>query len=145
MPSDAAPDTIRLVVPSTPLAVREALCGLFHSPALRHLPETERGTAEIVLAEVLNNIVEHAYAGSSGEIEVMIRIASGALTCTIVDHGGQLIGQMPPPDRPPARLALADLPEGGFGWHLIRTLTSDLDYRRIGPRNELSFRLIAEQ
>ena len=38
-----------------------------------------------------------------------------------------------------------DLPEGGFGWFLIRSLTENLTYRRIDARNHLSFQLIIEQ
>ena len=32
-----------------------------------------------------------------------------------------------------------DLPEGGFGWFLIRTLTNDLSYLRLQEQNILSF------
>ena len=31
------------------------------------------------------------------------------------------------------------LPEGGFGWALIRDMTRDLTYRRQGRMNRLSF------
>ena len=31
---------------------------------------TSRGTVELVLAEVLNNVAEHAYAGGSGPVAV---------------------------------------------------------------------------
>ena len=49
---------------------------------------------------------------------------------------------MPGGDLPGARQAtivdVADLPEGGFGWYLIRTLTQELTYLRDGERNLLS-------
>ena len=45
-------------------------------------------------------------------------------------------GQAPDPD---------DLPEGGFGWHLIRSLSKDLEYHREGDRNFLTFRLDMRQ
>jgi hypothetical protein len=48
---------IQLVIPGTPLAVRGALSGLFQGTSLRRLPPPLRETAELVLAEVLNNIV----------------------------------------------------------------------------------------
>jgi serine/threonine-protein kinase RsbW len=132
---------IRLVVPSHPLAVRAALATLLSRRHIPDLPEAERESAEIVLAEVLNNVAEHAYAGQVGSIEVTIRVQDGSIACLIVDHG-----QCMPDDRLPAGLVpvlgpTADLPEGGFGWHLIRTLTDDLDYRRIDDRNELRFSL----
>ena len=37
-----------------------------------------------------------------------------------------------------------DLPEGGFGWFLIRTLTLDLEYERDGGFNKLRFVVPAE-
>jgi serine/threonine-protein kinase RsbW len=144
MPVDGQDATIRLVVPSTPLAVRDALGQIFGGQALREMAAAERGTAEIVLAEVLNNVVEHAYASATGEIEVTIRLAADTLTVTVIDGGCGMPGDMLPGGRL-AGLDTADLPEGGFGWHLIRTLASDLAYRRVGERNELSFRLTPGQ
>ncbi|MCA3510638.1 MAG: ATP-binding protein, partial [Rhodobacter sp.] len=44
------------------MAVRRALSGLFRDDRLGNLPDDQRGTAELLLAEVLNNVVEHAYA-----------------------------------------------------------------------------------
>jgi serine/threonine-protein kinase RsbW len=44
-----------------------------------------------------------------------------------------------------ARADVSNLPEGGFGWFLIRALSRDLDYRRVGGRNLLSFRLNTQQ
>jgi len=38
-------------------------------------------------------------------------------------------------------VAIADLPEGGFGWGLIRALSSGLSYRRMSERNRLAFRI----
>ena len=48
-----------------------------------------------------------------------------------------------PPKGHPAELGvdMQDLPEGGFGWFLIRTLTTDLRYRREAGRNRLSFQM----
>ncbi|MEL7081583.1 MAG: ATP-binding protein, partial [Pseudomonadota bacterium] len=34
-----------------------------------------------------------------------------------------------------------DLPEGGFGWFLIKDLAKDVDYKRVGWENRLSLRL----
>ncbi|MFN7053455.1 MAG: ATP-binding protein, partial [Gemmobacter sp.] len=115
----------------------------FDTLLLRTLPETARGTAEVVLAEALNNIVEHAYAASEGDIEITLTSDKGGLTCRIVDHGRPMPahrlpdGTLPAPDPLPP-------PEGGFGWYLIRTLSRDLEYRHADGRNHLSFRLEAE-
>lgn len=69
----------RLVFDSDPLAVREALRRLAACPPLCLLDDDMRGTAEIVLAEALNNVVEHAYAGRRGKIELWLRLLPGAL------------------------------------------------------------------
>lgn len=141
MPPEArAEPTAHLVIESDPLAVRDALRRLLGAPPLADLADDARGSAEIVLAEVLNNVVEHAYACSHGTIEVWVRPSPSGITCRVSDRGLPLPG-----NRLPAGtlrcLAGDDLPEGGFGWHMIRALACDLDYRRIDGVNHLSFRL----
>lgn len=146
MPSESAEaPAIRLVLDSDPIAVREALKTLFEGRTLRLLPDDERGTAEIVLAEVLNNVVEHAYASASGKIEVTILISPGALTCTIVDSGKPIPGETLPTGGLCGAVGNGELPEGGFGWHLIRALSRDLAYARVEDRNRLTLRLEAGQ
>lgn len=124
-------------------AVRDGLAQLFAMPPLCDLSADGRGTAEIVLAEALNNIVEHAYAHHSGHIEVALSLSPPDLLFQIADRGLPLpdsclpAGILTPLDQ------MDELPEGGFGWFLIRTLARDLDYRRDAGRNLLSFRLNA--
>lgn len=142
MAEDTGQDAARIVIASDPMAVRQGLAALFESLLLRRLDDANRGKAEIVLAEALNNIVEHAYADGSGEIELTIRLNSRGLNCRIVDQGAP----MPKGALPRGQLAPADdLPEGGFGWYLIRTLSEDLSYSRIEGQNQLTFRLTTEQ
>lgn len=147
MPAEPpAEDVIRIVLQSDAGSVRSALRQLLVAAPMQRLAEAERGTAEIVLAEVLNNIGEHAYARARGEIEVTIRPGPHGLACTVIDHGQSMPGSRPPAgDLPPVAAAVEDLPEGGFGWHLIRILARDLSYRRIADRNELRFLLVPEQ
>ena len=139
------PEHARFVIPSDPLAVRQALGALFDRLMAGSITEEARVTAQIVLAEALNNIVEHAYAQSKGDIEVSIEICPGGLTCRIMDAGLP----MPGGELPAGQLATLapedDLPEGGYGWYLIRTLSQDLNYRREGERNLLTFRISTQQ
>lgn len=124
-------------------AVREGLARLFALPPLCDLSADGRGTAEIVLAEALNNIVEHAYAHHGGQIEVALSLTPPDLLCQISDRGLPLPDLCLPSGVLTPLEQLSDLPEGGFGWYLIRTLARDLDYRRDAGRNLLSFRLNA--
>lgn len=138
-------DRARIVIPSTPLAVRRAVCALFEDLIASQMSEEARNTAQLVLAEALNNIVEHAYAQGPGEIEVTIEWCPVGLNCRIMDAGIPMPGGDLPEGKPAQIVQGADLPEGGYGWHLIRTLCEDLKYRREGGRNLLSFRIAAQQ
>ncbi|MDR0809318.1 MAG: ATP-binding protein [Gemmobacter sp.] len=131
--------TIRLALQGDALAVRRGLGLLFTDPRLAALSPDSRGTAEIVLAEVLNNIVEHAYALVPGGVEVTIRLLERGLCCCIRDHGAPMPGLELPPGQPVD--CSDELPEGGFGWFMIRSLARNLRYCRGGRWNELCFLL----
>lgn len=140
---DRRREGLHLVFLATPASVRENLACLLGLPPLSDLTDDGRGTAELVLAEVLNNVAEHAYADGPGPVEVTLTPGPGGIACLVVDRGMAMPGGQLPAGRLPGgpELALEDLPEGGFGWHLIRTLTEDLHYQRAGGCNQLSFLL----
>ena len=147
---DGAATLLRLTVPGEPLGVRGALARVTAVLAPLSLTEGCRDSVELVLAEVLNNVVEHAYAKATGPIELELRLAGGdgppALDCTVMDRGQPMPEGTPPPGGPVILdVPLADLPEGGFGWYLIRSLTQDLHYARETGRNRLSFRIALER
>ncbi len=133
------PDRARIVISATMLDVRAGLRDLMACPLVHGLSEDCLGTTELVLAEALNNVVEHAYAQFSGEIEVELLRASDQLHFHIMDKGLPMPGAEPPAGHLPEVGAMEDLPEGGFGWFLIRSLSRDLVYRREGDLNLLSF------
>lgn len=134
--ADVLPDVAyQLTLAADPLAVREGLARIAGSGPMTALSANHRATAEIVLAEVLNNITEHAYADRPGKISVSLWAAASGLDCEIVDHGREIPGGSPPKGTLPQE----ELPEGGFGWYLIRMLTTDLHYRRVRDRNRLRF------
>lgn len=131
----AQADTHDLVLRAEPASVRAALLAVTAVPPVAELAPDLRGTVELVLAEVLNNVAEHAYADSAGHVAVTVALQPGALWCEVVDEGAP----MPGGTLPEGRLPEDDLPEGGFGWHLIRTMTRDLQYRRQRGTNRLNF------
>ncbi|PTE16352.1 ATP-binding protein [Pseudogemmobacter blasticus] len=123
-------------------SVREGLRRALRGPPFDRLAMVDRSNAEIVLAEVLNNIAEHAYAGRPGPIRLWVAREPGRLCLRVEDEGRPMPGHRLPPDRLPAP---GELAEGGFGWHLIRALASDLRYDRCGSLNRLCFHLRTEQ
>jgi serine/threonine-protein kinase RsbW len=112
----------------------------------RGCPSTLIDDSAIVLAEVLNNVEEHAYAGRPGQpVTVHLDAAEGALRCVVEDHGRHFPESgLPGPDMPAGNPAVPDtLPEGGFGWPLVHRLTSHVTYVRDGRTNRLVFCLPA--
>lgn len=133
---------VSIEMASDAFSVRDGLRRMLRARPFDRVTAADRSTAEIVVAEVLNNIVEHAYASAPGPIRLWVALEPGQLCFRIEDEG------RPMPDRQlPGGILPApdDLAEGGFGWHLIRALATDLQYDRRGPVNCLRFRLPAEQ
>lgn len=132
-----------LTVSATPHGVRAALIQINGMLCGKGVGRDDRDTCETVLAEVLNNIVEHAHAGAAeGDIVVAMARDRGGLCVDVTDDGAPMPGGRLPEARP-ARLDVNrdDLPEGGFGWSLIRDLTVGLEYRRANGINRLRFRV----
>ena len=102
--------------------------------------------AELVLAELLNNVQRHGGAEDAGagarpvRIVLQLSLRGDGLVAVLIDDGCAI---------PPGCLsapALPDpesLPESGFGWSLIHILATDLHYWREMPCNILSFRVPA--
>lgn len=106
------------------------------------LPQHKAGDVKIALAEAINNVVEHAYAGiTPAKVQVRCRLHQNWLNIVISDTGNPLPG-FRVPDGVPAPLgsSIAELPEGGFGWFLIHELTSDIRYEYSNGCNRLSLR-----
>ena len=138
-PAMTGTQTMHLVFPSSQIATRNALGEVMRALAPLGLDEDRRGSLEILLAETLNNVVEHAYPGEpGGVIEMQCETCDDTLRITVQDRGVALVNGIP--EGLPAELGdrLEDLPEGGFGWFLIRQLSETVTYLRQGDRNNLS-------
>ncbi|MCC5993068.1 MAG: ATP-binding protein [Rhodobacteraceae bacterium] len=101
------------------------------------VPSAQRQDAALVMAEALTNIARHGNDAQRGEITCRVSIAQDGLECRITDHG---------PAFDPSGLGLASPPpealaEGGYGWFLIRRLTTGLQYQRRDGQNILCFRV----
>ncbi len=101
-------------------------------------------SVEIVLAEAMNNVVEHAYPdGRDGKIRLVAKRRNDALMVEIRDRGRPMPqGRAPLGNHPMAEFHQDDpMPEGGFGWYLIREIVRDLVYDRQDDENMLLFRI----
>ncbi|MGN0933494.1 ATP-binding protein [Falsigemmobacter intermedius] len=139
---------LRRVIAADPFEVRRTLQELPGAIAGVALQEDLRVALEIVLAEVLNNIVEHGYEGQGGDIELSVLPLDRGVMCLVTDKGRPLPdGRLPEgrlPDLPAQPAGLDGLPEGGFGWHMIRALASDIRFDRVRGANQLRFCLRPE-
>lgn len=101
-------------------------------------------SVEIVLAEAMNNVVEHAYPnGQTGDMRLLIRKRNNALMVEISDRGSPMPqGRAPLGNHPMTEFNKHDaMPEGGYGWFIIREIVRDLVYDRRDDQNILLFRL----
>ena len=139
------PEGIRLhlAFPATFQDVRSALETILETLSPLELSAEELWAVELVLAEALNNVVEHALGtAASGTIQVRLYHGARGLLVLIRDDGAPMPQGVPPlgcriePETDPNAP-----PETGFGWFLIRAVARDLIYRRTEDRNELSFRI----
>lgn len=98
---------------------------------------------EIVLAEALNNVVEHSCADQAGTWFRLSRDFDGrTVSVRIEDDGHPMPGTVLPMGLAPSlSVARNDLPEGGFGWFLIRSICSEVSYARCGSINRLEMEL----
>ena len=93
----------------------------------------------LCVAEALNNVVEHAYSGENGKpIFAEVKVSDDRFEVLIIDEGKP----MPKGGPPDAKLDfdlddLENLPEGGFGWMLIRDQMDIVDYERREGHNVL--------
>ncbi|MFV0332485.1 MAG: ATP-binding protein [Tropicimonas sp.] len=142
-PADTGPRALRKTVGSTAEEVRQTLINVSEELGRLGVNQPDQDAIEVVLAECMNNVVEHAYCQRPGrKFELKLLLTADSLFCRLEDHGQAMPGLMMPAggllDLSPE---LDDLPEGGFGWFLIRQLTSDLRYARANGLNTLSFQI----
>jgi serine/threonine-protein kinase RsbW len=115
------------VTPGLVEEVTQALSGTFAAG--------KQDDVRIVLAEAVNNIVEHAYAGSDlGAVIVCVTVTTTRLWIDLTDWGHPFPAECGP-------LVLPDpqgLSEGGYGTFLIRSLTSQVIRTRHCRENRLA-------
>ncbi|MCV2881947.1 ATP-binding protein [Actibacterium sp. XHP0104] len=134
---------LSLNFPGQPHAVRATLLKVHAWLKSGGYSDTICGDAELVLAELLNNIAEHAYADHpDGQIDMTLSRCGDRLCVRLHDQGAELPqGLWPGAGNTPSAPAPETLAEGGFGWFLITHLGEDICYCRRGKDNVLTLRI----
>ncbi len=92
-------------------------------------------TKMVLLAcdEIFTNVV--SYSGASG-VGISIRREGGSLTVAVSDDGAAF----DPLARERHELVFDELDQGGMGLMLVRKVTEDISYERVGEKNVLTMR-----
>jgi len=93
----------------------------------------------LILEEVVVNVISYAYEDNQRH-EIVVRAVSedGELIIEVEDDGRPFNPlQLPPPD---LERSLEEIRVGGLGLHLVRELTSSIEYARREERNCLLIR-----
>lgn len=133
--------TFRVLARNT--SIRDGLVELRERLAPLGLAETDLGSVELVFAEVMNNIAEHAYSWrQDGEMLLTVRYTPEGLACAVTDEGTAMPdGVLPRGAGVDPGMPVAEMPEGGFGWLIIQRIAADIRYARAVGVNQLSFRV----
>lgn len=92
--------------------------------------------AELAVHEACMNVIDHANPPAGSMIDLQLVLDHDDLCITLRDAGAEFDPDSVDPPQPRALL------EGGYGLTIIRSLVSELSYRRRGTMNELELRIV---
>lgn len=132
---------------ATPMAVRDAIARILADMGAAGIKPDTCSTTELVLAEVLNNVCEHAYHGTEpGPVQVVADLSGTRPGFVIRDRGHPVPAHLSQePTQPDLDKPLNDLPEGGFGRFLVFSLTDGLRFSRQNGWNVAEFSISDRQ
>jgi serine/threonine-protein kinase RsbW len=104
--------------PENVLVVRQALTGVAENLGLDAVETNDLNTA---VTEACNNVVQHAYEGEEGPLEVEIYAQPGAVEVVVRDHG---VGIRP-------RAESGEDAHAGIGLPVIHALTQRVEFRNL--------------
>lgn len=120
------------------MEMRKALQHVNHFVSVQQALPDLAEDLDLVLSEAMTNIVRHGTQDAEGVIECFLVLEGGGVQCRLTDTGRAF-------DPSGAGLCAPEpktFPEGGYGWFLIRSLTSHLSYAREGNLNVLHFYIL---
>lgn len=125
---------------ATEIAARQTLIATIARLSDIGLSKSRCEDIEIALGEAVNNVVEHACAGMPGaRARLTCRFRGDVLLVEIRDTGRPMPENcLPSGAQVDLSGPIEDLPEGGFGWFLIRQIATNIGYTRKGRHNCLT-------
>ncbi len=98
------------------------------------LPESEVDPLNLVLEELVTNVIRHAHDDDAEhEIRISIETSRDGVEVEVEDDGRPFDPADAP--RPDLDASLEERPIGGLGVHLVREMTDELRYERVGGSN----------
>ncbi|MDG1739221.1 MAG: ATP-binding protein [Paracoccaceae bacterium] len=102
----------------------------------------DRSSTQVVMAEVLNNIVEHGKLGPEQRIRSSVSVLPDGIECSVIDEAPVYRALVEPADSSSLTCeASIQLAEGGYGVFLIQSLAKDIRYIEVEQGNHLEFRI----
>ena len=100
--------------------------------------ELDSFQVQLAVVESINNVVKHAYGEQSGqEAKVAIKIFPDRISFQILDTG-KTMESMYQKKKEFSLPTRANLPEGGWGLCIIRTIMDKVTYETVGDTNVLT-------
>ena len=114
---------LRLVIPARPeylVLGRLALTGLSR---VRPIGPDDLGDLKLALTEAASNSMRHAYAETSGTVEILFELDDDSIAVEVLDDG-------PGFDREAVGRDGDELDEGGLGLAIIEAVAEDVEFGR---------------
>lgn len=97
----------------------------------------------ISIDEICSNIVLYAYKGRErGNIQIELERKEDLLVVNIIDTGVEF--DYSTIEKPDLHKFVFEGRRGGFGFHLVKKLNDDVNYKRVGDQNIVTFKKIIE-
>ena len=99
---------------------------------------------ETTLEEIVTNAVKYGFAGiSEPHVRIEVGLQNGRVDLVIEDNAQPFdLTRVPEPDK---NRSLEEMPIGGLGIHLVRSLTEGMAYTRTADYNRLRVSLPSEE
>ena len=137
---DNDPTMLSVKINPNPDCVRKSIVEIARWLEDHNVAQSDIGDVEIVLAEALNNIVEHSGMKTPETINLVVEPLSDHILCRMQDSGIPSRNLIQFRQANPLYSAEAmDLPEGGFGISLIQAIATNIEYLPVKQGNLVRF------